>query len=73
LRCKAGCNGRIGQGIAELSESYAADFFFVEFEIVAKATGHLFQHTNGLRDYFRTDPVTGEGSDTELHAILESF
>src|SRR5208282_3171755 len=70
---EAGLKGGVRQGIAELCQGYAADFLFVEFEIVAKAGGHFFQNTNGLGYDFRADPVTGEGSDTQLHEILEWF
>jgi hypothetical protein len=42
LRGEAGLNSCVGQGVAELCESRAADLFFVQFEIVAEAVGHLF-------------------------------
>ncbi len=39
---EAGLNCSVRQGIAELCQSNAADFFFVKLEIVAKAAGHFF-------------------------------
>jgi hypothetical protein len=65
-------NGRVGQGIAEFGEGRAADFLLIELEFVAKSVGHLFEDTHGLRRYFGTDPVTGEGSDREAHETLVS-
>ena len=70
---RASLNGRVRQGIAELFQGHAADFFFVEFEFVAKGGGHFFQNTNGLGCNFRTDSVSGEGSDAELHEALFRF
>src|SRR5260370_928568 len=46
LRGEAGLKRRFRQGIAELFQGNATDFFFVEFEIVTKAAGHFFQNTN---------------------------
>jgi hypothetical protein len=73
LRGEAGLNGGVRQGVAKLYQGNAADFFFVEFEIVAKTVSYFFQHTNGLGGNFRTNSVAGEGGDAELHKVLDSF
>jgi len=61
-----------GQRVAELGQCGAADFFFVQFQVMAKTASHFLQNTNGLCGDFRTDPVAGQGSNAQLHGPLES-
>jgi len=73
LGSKAGLNRGLRQGIAELRQSGAANFFFVKLQVVAKTTRHFFQYANRLRRNFRTNSVTGERRDAELHGALADF
>ena len=73
MRRETSLNRGVRQRASELRQCHAAYFFFVEFEIVAESGRYFFQHTNRLRDDFRTNSVSGKGSDAELHGRIPTI